>query len=76
MLLVCTMQNDIINTTLKNFNIDLLDTFEMFLYNDMIRHNSKENVLMVLINNVEGDYSQLSDGLFDLANEIDSILNN
>ena len=52
---------------LSDFNIDNLDNFERMQYDDMIKHQSKESVLQILINNVEGDYSQLSEELANIA---------
>jgi hypothetical protein len=57
---------------LQNFDISELDTFEMFQYNDIRRKNptmNKEDILQLLINNVEGDYSQLSPKLAEIAEE-------
>jgi SAM-dependent methyltransferase len=52
---------------LKNFDINDLDAFERMQYDDFIKHSSKEQVLQILINNVEGDYSQLSPKLAEIA---------
>ena len=57
-----------IKRTFQDFNPDDLDIFERMQYEDLLSKGmSKENVLQILINNVEGDYSQLSDELCDLA---------
>jgi hypothetical protein len=37
------------------------------VYNDLIKHSSKEEALQIIINNVEGDFSQLSDELAEIA---------
>jgi len=52
---------------LENFNIDNLDIFEEMLYNDYTKHSSKVEALQLLINSVEGDYSQLSEDLAKIA---------
>lgn len=65
-----------ITDDLKSFNLDNLDSFEQMQYNDMskkkdlknpAKNRPKEFILQVLINNVEGDYSQLSPELSKLA---------
>ena len=54
-----------------DFNVDNLDTYERMVYDDLIsRVNDKESALKILINSVEGDYSQLSDELAELAEQI------
>jgi hypothetical protein len=54
-----------------DFDIDNLDTYERMLYDDFIsRGNDKESSLKILINSVENDYSQLSDELAELAEQI------
>ena len=55
---------------LKNFDINKLDNYENFVFNDMIKKHSKETVIEILINNVEGDFTQLSPGLKKLAKAI------
>ncbi len=52
---------------LADFNINNLDTYETMVYNDLIKHSSKEEALQIIINNVEGDFSQLSDELAEIA---------
>ncbi len=55
---------------LYNFDLTELDSFEMFQYKNMMRKNptmAKEEILQILINNVEGDYSQLSPKLAEIA---------
>jgi len=55
---------------LENFEIDDLDTFERFLYDDMKSRNvnmTKPEILQILINSVEGDFSQLSPKLAKVA---------
>ena len=52
---------------LTNFNIEKLDSYETMAYNDLIKHSTKEEALQILINNVEGDFSQLSDDLAEIA---------
>jgi len=53
--------------SLKDFNINDLDPYETFIYNDMSKKMSKEDALQIIINNVEGDYSQLSPNLRKIA---------
>lgn len=52
---------------LENFNINDLDEFETMQYNQFYPSLGKVGALQVLINNVEGDYSQLSEELSELA---------
>jgi hypothetical protein len=52
---------------LNEFDVDGLDRHERFMYDRMIKSMSKENALQVLINDVEGDYTQLSPALYELA---------
>ncbi len=45
-----------------------LDLYEQRLYADLLRKGlTEEKALEVIVNNVEGDYSQLSDGLLNYA---------
>jgi hypothetical protein len=56
--------------SLEDFNLDDLDSLERFQYNHFKRKNtrmSKAEVLQFLINNVDGDYGQLSDELRKIA---------
>jgi hypothetical protein len=57
------------NSRLVNFNIDNLDNFESMQYEDFIKSMDKPSALQILINNVEGDYSQLSEKLAEIAEE-------
>lgn len=52
---------------LENFALYNLDMFEAMVYNDIIRHSTKVEALQILINNVEGDFSQLSEQLAEIA---------
>lgn len=52
---------------LKNFDIDNLDEFESRQYDNYIKSMPKEEALQILINSVEGDFSQLSPELAELA---------
>lgn len=52
---------------LKHFDICKLDMLEMRTYSHAIKSMPKESVLQMLINNVEGDYSQLSPELAKIA---------
>lgn len=59
--------DDCVDCALNHFDLDELDTFETRMYNDYIKHSTKQEALQLLINNVEGDYSQLSPKLAELA---------
>ena len=54
---------------LNDINIDKLDIYEQMMYNNLREKSylTKSNSLKVLINNVEGDYSQLSRPLKTIA---------
>jgi len=52
---------------LEAFDIDQLDGLELWHYNHHIKSMTKAEALQVIINTVEGDYSQLSSGLAELA---------
>ena len=52
---------------LKNFDVTKLDPLEERQYSDYLKHSSKEEALQILINNVDGDYSQLSPSLERIA---------
>tara|TARA_R110000851_G_scaffold332717_1_gene509617 strand:- start:650 stop:1054 length:405 start_codon:yes stop_codon:yes gene_type:complete len=54
-------------TELQNFDLDQLDMIEKQDYDNFSRNMSKEESLQIIINNVEGDYSQLSEELSILA---------
>ena len=53
--------------SLSDFDINDLDNYERFIYDDMSRKMSKEDALQIIINNVEGDYTQLSPKLRRIA---------
>ena len=55
------------NPDLVKFDVNKLDEFEKFQFNNLIKSLSKADALQVLINNVEGDYSQLSSDLAKIA---------
>jgi hypothetical protein len=57
------------NPRLVNFDIDDLDQYEEMVYNDMKKNNTKASTLQVIINTVEGDYTQLSPKLAEIAEE-------
>ena len=61
------MQGNNIDAELEDFDIDNLDPFETMQYNQFVKSSGKVGALQVLINNVEGDYSQLSPELAELA---------
>jgi len=57
-----------IQDKLDNLNTKGLDRYERMVYDDMImKGRSKTEALMILINQVEGDYSQLSPSLRKIA---------
>lgn len=57
---------------LENFDISNLDMFEAIQYEHHIKYMNKVDSLQVLINTVEGDYSQLSENLAEIAELQDS----
>lgn len=56
-----------ISNELENFDLNELDPFETMQYNQFSKNLTKSESLQILINNVEGDYSQLSPKLAELA---------
>lgn len=54
-------------TLLQNFDIDELDIYETLLFNKYTNTMNKAEALQILINNVEGDHTQLSDTLSQIA---------
>lgn len=56
-----------IESDLEAFDVSKLDDFEQMQYSDLIKHSTKAEALKILINNVEGDFSQLSPNLNDIA---------
>lgn len=60
---------DAISYELQTFDLKHLDPYETRLYNDYIKHSSKEGALRIIINSVEGDYTQLSPKLAELAEQ-------
>lgn len=59
---------------LKSVKRDDLDELEQMWYDDFIKHSSHENSLQIIINTVEGDYSQLSTKLSKIAEAEDKEL--
>lgn len=57
------------NPKLVNFDVDDLDEYETMVYNDFSKKLGKARALQILINNVEGDYTQLSPELAEIAEE-------
>jgi hypothetical protein len=57
------------NSNLVNFDVDNLDDFEIMQYRHISKSMSKAEALQILINSVEGDYSQLSEELSEIAEE-------
>lgn len=68
------MTQKALNNLLSDFDIDNLDMFELRMYEHHIKYMPKEEAIQILINTVEGDFSQLSDGLRDIA-EIQELQN-
>jgi len=58
-----------IKQKLEKFELAFLDTFEEIQYNSFTKSMSKAEALQILINNVEGDFYQLSDELREIAEE-------
>ena len=58
---------------LKNFNLNSLDSCEMLLYNDFSQSVGKIDALKEVINFANGDESQLSDALLEVAQETNLI---
>jgi hypothetical protein len=56
-----------VDVNLRNFDLEELDLFERKMYEDFIQSMSKEEALQIIINTVEGDYSQLSESLAEIA---------
>jgi hypothetical protein len=52
---------------LEDFDINTLDDFEKMQYDRLSKMMSKSEALQVIINDVEGDYSQLSPKLSEIA---------
>lgn len=50
-------------TSLDGVDLEKLDAFEKFMYDNLSQSMSKKEALQVIINNVEGDFSQLSEEL-------------
>lgn len=62
-----------IQDKIDKFKVSDLDMYEEFVYNDMIKKGrTKTEALMILINNVEGDFSQLSPKLRKIALEMEN----
>lgn len=64
-----------IKKSLTDFDLSNLDMFETMVYSHNIQHMTKEESLQIIINNVEGDFSQLSDELAIIAEKQESIIN-
>jgi hypothetical protein len=57
-----------IEDLLNNFDVYNLDEYEYMVYNDMINRGiTKADALNIIINNTEGDYSELSPALRKIA---------
>ena len=59
------------NERLTNFDLSELDLYEEMQYNHLIAQLSKTEALQVIINSVEGDYSQLNPSLAEIAESQD-----
>lgn len=55
------------NPELVNFDLDELDNFEQMQYDKFVTSMPKAEALQIIINGVEGDYSQLSEALATIA---------
>lgn len=55
------------NPILEKFDIDTLDMYEKIQYNRFTKYSTKSEALQILINSSEGDYTQLSKELRELA---------
>jgi len=60
---------------LEKFDLDLLDPFEEHQYYHFIKSMTKPEALQILINSVEGDFTQLSPQLAEIAEEQNKELN-
>jgi len=56
---------------LENLDLETLDAFEFTVYNDYIRFMSKTEALQEIIDKANGDYTQLSETLADIAQQQD-----
>lgn len=56
-----------VTNLLNSVEIEDLDASEETVYNDLSKRMSKADALQIIINNVEGDHSQLSDVLAEIA---------
>ena len=54
---------------LEGFDLDELDNFERMQYEHHVKSMGKVEALEVIVNTVEGSFSQLSEGLRELAEE-------
>jgi len=54
---------------LTDFDLSDLDMYETMVYSHNIKHMTKEEALQVIINNVEGDFTQLSEELEIIAEQ-------
>jgi hypothetical protein len=61
------MQGNNIDAELEDFDLNNLDPFETMQYNNFVKSSGKVDALQILINIVEGDYTQLSPELAELA---------
>jgi hypothetical protein len=57
------------NPKLVNFDLDSLDEYEEMVYDDFSGKLGKARTLQIIINNTEGDYTQLSPELAEIAEE-------
>lgn len=65
------LNNKIINQTLENFDVSTLDLIEKKQFDQFTQSVNKVEALISIINTVEGDYSQLSEKLAIIAEEIE-----
>jgi hypothetical protein len=57
---------------LENFDLNNLDIYEFSIYENYYKNMSKAEALQIIINNVEGDFSQLSEDLAEIAEQQES----
>ena len=65
------LNNKIINQTLENFDVSTLDLIEKRQFDQFTQSVNKVEALKNIINTVGGDYSQLSEELALIAEEIE-----
>lgn len=54
---------------LQNFDLDTLDMYEKMMFNDHFRIMTKTEALQIIINDVDGDFTQLTYKLSEIAEQ-------